>query len=134
MSNFNSYLWPSLITLLAVITYFGTTIYVGFARNKYGIKPPATSGNENFERAFRIQMNTLEQMIIFLPTLWLFAVYMSIKWATILGALWVVGRILFAVGYAIEANKRFLGFAMGLTATFSLMIGSAIGIIKALLH
>lgn len=133
MPNFNTYLWPSFITLLAVITFLGTVMNVGRARSKYNIMPPATTGNEGFDRAFRIQMNTLEQIVIFLPALWLFAIYASIKWATILGALWIIGRIVFAIGYSMEANKRFIGFAIGVTATLSLILGSAISIIKALL-
>ena len=75
--------------------YFG--MLVGKAREKYGVKAPATTGHEIFERHFRVQQNTLENLILFLPGLYLFAHYASPRWAAILGVVFLVGRQLYAV-------------------------------------
>ena len=87
----------ALITCLAVAVYFSTGILVSRARVAYGIKAPAVAGNADFERVFRVQMNTLEAMPMFLPMLWLFAVYVSDPIAAAIGLVWVVGRILYIV-------------------------------------
>src|ERR1700745_3040387 len=89
----------ALVTVLAVAFYFFTSTHVGRARIKYGVKLPAISGNEDFERVFRVQMNTLEWLPIFLPSLWLFAIYHSDPIAAILGLIWIVGRIVYMIGY-----------------------------------
>ncbi|MBI3704915.1 MAG: MAPEG family protein, partial [Rhizobiales bacterium] len=86
--------YTALVAVLAVVLYFYTGLLVAKARAKYGVKAPATTGNVDFERVFRVQMNTLEWMPIFLPSLWLFAVYVSDGIAAALGAVWIIGRIL----------------------------------------
>ncbi len=78
----------------------------GVARAKYKIEAPAVIGHPDFERVFRVQVNTLEQLVAFLPALWLFALYVSPAWASVLGAVWIVGRVLYAVGYVPAADKR----------------------------
>ena len=85
----------ALVTCLAILIYFLIIIQVGKARATYGIKAPAISGNPDFERIFRVQMNTLEWMPIFLPALWLFAIYISDAIAAALGVVWIVGRIVY---------------------------------------
>ena len=80
------------------------------ARGKFGVKLPAISGNPDFERVFRAQMNTLEWLPIFLPSLWLFAIYIGDGIAAALGLIWAAGRILYVLGYAKAVEKRSTGF------------------------
>lgn len=89
---------------------------VGNARRKTGVKAPATTGHVDFERAFRTQMNTVEQALMFYPALWLCSSYFSIRWAWTLGALWVLGRVVYALGYLAAADKRGVGFMVGFLA------------------
>ncbi|WP_045012551.1 MAPEG family protein [Bradyrhizobium sp. LTSP849] len=102
----------ALVTLLAILFFFFTCMNVSRSRGKTGIKVPAMSGHPDFERAFRIQMNTLEWMPIFLPSLWLFAVYISDAVAAGIGAIWIIGRIVYFIGYSQAAAKRGPGFAI----------------------
>src|ERR1700712_974747 len=95
----------TLVTLLAIGFYFFTIMNVSRSRSKTGVKVPAISGHPDFERAFRIQANTLEWMPIFLPALWLFAIYIGDGIAAALGLVWIVGRLLYMNGYAQAANK-----------------------------
>ncbi len=118
----------ALVTCLAVAFFFFTTTQVSRARAAFGIKAPATTGHPDFERVFRVQMNTLEWMPIFLPALWLFAVYINDAAAAALGAVWIVGRIMYWSGYKQAANKRSMGFAVQATAAFALWLG-ALGMI-----
>jgi uncharacterized membrane protein YecN with MAPEG domain len=118
----------ALVTCLAVAFFFFTTTQVSRARAAFGIKAPATSGHPDFERVFRVQMNTLEWMPIFLPALWLFAVYINDAAAAALGAMWIVGRIMYWSGYKQAANKRSMGFAVQSVAAFALWLG-ALGMI-----
>ena len=122
------YLYPSLVTALTLIVYQVLTVNVGRARMKYKIMPPAMSGDENFERVVRVQQNTLEQLVFFLPALWLFSFYVSPLWGAVLGAVWLVGRILFAWGYYQAAEKRVAGFAISSLSGITLVLGALVGI------
>ncbi len=121
--------YTAIITLLAVLFYFYTGIAVAKARAKFGIMAPAISGHPHFERIFRIQMNTLEWMPIFLPSLWLFAFYVSDGGAAAIGFVWILGRILYFRGYSQAAEKRGRGFGIQAFAAFTLLFGGLIGII-----
>ncbi|WOH66728.1 MAPEG family protein [Bradyrhizobium sp. BWA-3-5] len=118
------YHFTALVTLLAILVYFYSSILVSRARGKFGVKLPAISGNPDFERVFRAQMNTLEWLPIFLPALWLFAVYLSDSIAAAIGLVWVIGRILYVLGYAQAVAKRSLGFAIQALATIALWVGA----------
>ncbi len=107
---------------------------VARARAKFGIKLPAISGNTDFERVFRVQANTLEWLPLFLPSLWLFAIYVSDPVAAAIGLVWIVGRILFMVGYTQAAEKRGPGFAIQAAATIILWVGALGAIIWRLVH
>jgi glutathione S-transferase len=106
------YHFTALVTCLALLAYFLISFQVGKARGTYGIKAPATTGNPDFERIFRVQMNTLEWMPVFLPALWLFAIYVGDAIAAALGVVWIFGRLVYFTGYAKAANKRGPGFAI----------------------
>ncbi|TVQ44227.1 MAG: MAPEG family protein [Gloeocapsa sp. DLM2.Bin57] len=120
---------PTVITVLTLLVYFVITLNVGRARFKYDVKPPAMTGDPNFERALRVQQNTLEQIIFFLPLLWIFSYYISATWGFILGIIWVVGRILYAWGYYQAAEKRGPGFGISSLASLGLLGGAIIGLI-----
>ena|ERR1700712_4513663 len=128
------YHFTALITCLAVLFYFYASIRVGMAREKFGIKAPATSGNADFERLFRVHMNTLEWMPIFLPSLWLFAVYISDPIAAALGVVWIAGRALYMTGYSQAADKRSLGFGIQWLAAAVLWLGALGAIVWRLVH
>src|SRR5215475_3845101 len=107
----------ALVSVLAVAFYFFTSTQVARARIKYGVKLPAISGNEDFERVFRVQMNTLEWMPIFLPSLWLFAIYVGDAIAATFGLIWIVGRIVYMIGYIQSVPRRSPGFFIQASAT-----------------
>jgi glutathione S-transferase len=123
----------SLITLLAVALMFGTAINVGKARVNYGVKAPATSGHEMFERAYRIQMNTIESALMMLPAMWLYAGLIGDLGAGVSGALWIAGRILYALAYQQNPEKRGLGFGISLLATAGMWAGGLWAVCKLLL-
>ena len=120
---------PSLVSAFAVLLYIILSVNVGRVRVKYGIKAPSTTGHELFERAYRVQMNTLEQLVAFLPSLWIFAFYVSDTWAGILGFIWILGRVIYAKSYYANPEKRFLGFAIAMSSTAILLIGGIVGIL-----
>lgn len=126
--------YTALVTCLTILAYFFIIFRVGKARATFGIKAPATTGNPDFERVFRVQMNTLEWMVVFLPSLWLFAIYISDPIAAVLGLVWIVGRILYLTGYSQAANKRELGFMIQGGATALLWLGALGAIIWRLIH
>lgn len=127
------YALPSLVTLFALLVYFAVTINVGRSRFKHQIKPPAMTGHPEFECVVRVQQNTLEQMILFLPSLWLFALYVSPLWSAVLGGIWVVGRILYALGYYQAPEKRAPGFAISSLSMLALLGGSLVGVVLELI-
>ncbi len=126
--------FTAIVTCLAVLVYFFTAIRVSRARAAFGIKAPAITGNPDFERAFRVQMNTLEWMPIFLPSLWLFAIYINDGIAAAIGLVWIVGRILYMTGYAEAANKRGPGFGVQALAAVALWLGSLGAVLWRLVH
>lgn len=97
---------PSLITALTLLVYQFLAINVGRARVKYKVPPPQMTGDPGFERVLRVQQNTLEQLVFFLPLLWLFCFYVSPLWGAGVGAVWLVGRIVYAWGYYQAAERR----------------------------
>jgi glutathione S-transferase len=124
---------PALVTLLTMLLLFGTAWAVGRARDKYGVKAPATSGDPAFDRAYRAQMNTLEQTVMFLPLLWLAANYGFTGWAGVAGLVWIVGRVWYAVAYLADAGKRGPGFAVGMLAWIAVLVMAMFGVGRAML-
>ncbi|MBW8902832.1 MAG: MAPEG family protein [Bradyrhizobium sp.] len=126
--------FTALVTCLAIAVYFFTSIQVAKARVAFGIKAPAIIGNPDFERVFRVQMNTLEWLPIFLPSLWLFAIYVNDPIAAAIGIVWIAGRILYMTGYSQAANKRSTGFGIQAGATAILWAGALGTVIWRLIH
>lgn len=119
-----SYYVVAIVTLLAALVYFWMATEVARTRARVGIPPPATTGDARLERTIRAHVNTLEWMPIFLPSLWLFAVYWSPIVAASLGLVWVIGRIIYFVGYVVDARKRFPGFLIQALAASALLLGA----------
>lgn len=107
-----SFPFTSLATLLAAAVYFALTVIVGRARLRYKVAAPAVAGPPDFERRLRVQMNTVEQIVVFLPVLWLCAVWVGDIPAAAGGLVWSVGRVLYAKGYYAAPEKRTIGFAL----------------------
>jgi glutathione S-transferase len=115
----------AIVTLLALLVYFYMGLQVGQGRSKFGVAAPATTGNPDFERLFRVQMNTLEWLPLFLVSLWLFAVaWNDDRITAAIGLVWVVGRILYLTGYSKAASSRGLGFGVQALATAVLLFGA----------
>lgn len=125
------FMLPALVVLLNVLLLFGTQILVGRARGRYEIKAPATTGHPAFERAYRVQMNTLEATVMFLPTLWLASTYSVVSWAGIAGLVWIVGRVWYAWAYARDPARRGPGFGLSMVAWIALLIMAIIGVVRA---
>ena len=116
-----------IVALLAVIQMIVFGILVGAARGKYGIAAPAMTGNEHFERAVRVHMNTLEQLICFLPALLIAAVYWPPVYVAAVGAVYLVGRVLFRQAYVADPAKRGLGFMLTFFPTTLLALAGLVG-------
>jgi uncharacterized membrane protein YecN with MAPEG domain len=123
-SDVQAYYSVAIVTLLAGLVCFGMAFAVSRAHARTGILAPAMTGDAHLERCIRAHTNTLEWTPIFLPAMWLFAVYCSPLWAAILGLVWIVGRILYFVGYTADPRKRFPGFFIQSTAVFALSLGA----------
>jgi glutathione S-transferase len=116
--------FPALVTILALLEYMFFTMRVGFSRGKYGVEAPATTGNPEWERLYRGQQNTLEQLAIFLPALWIFSSFVNADVGAGIGVLFLVGRPLYFFGYARDPKSRTAGFLMGFLANLLLVLGS----------
>ncbi|MBV8341299.1 MAG: MAPEG family protein [Gammaproteobacteria bacterium] len=124
--------YVQLVILLALLEYLLFGHAVGRARTRYKVPAPACTGHEVFERYFRAQMNTLEQLVVFLPAIWLFARYLNAWAAAALGVLFIIGRALYFRGYVQAAESRHAGFALSAIPTVTLLVGALIGVIRAI--
>ena len=124
--------YVDIVTALAVLQFIVFGFKVGAARGRYGIKAPATTGNEVFERYFRVHMNTLEQLVVFLPGIYLFARYFNPLVAAALGVVYLAGRELYAFTYVKDPANRSVGFGMTFLPMVILVLGGLIGAVRAL--
>jgi uncharacterized membrane protein YecN with MAPEG domain len=124
MTQMQSYQYVAIVTLVAALVCFCMAAQVARTRTRVGILPPAMTGDAVLERTIRAHLNTVEWMPIFLPSLWLFAIYWSAAWAAILGLGWIAGRIVYFVGYRATPTKRFPGFFIQGLAVFTLLFGA----------
>ncbi|GAA0908352.1 MAPEG family protein [Luteibacter anthropi] len=125
---------PAVVTLLTLLLMFYTVFIVGRARERYGIKAPSISGDPQFERAWRVQMNTLENAVMFIPALWLAAQYVDPLWAGIAGMIWLAGRLWYALAYLRDATRRGPGYLVSMVAWGALMLMAAGGIGMAIME
>ena len=123
---------PTLIVLLALLQYVFFTGQVGLARGKYKVNAPACNGDENFSRLFRVQQNTLEQLIIFIPASYAFAYYLSEIWVLVPGVVFILGRFLYSAEYLKDPKTRTPGMALTLLANVVLVLGALYGVLNVM--
>lgn len=116
-----------IVAVLAVLQFLFFGVLVGQARARYGVKAPATTGHEQFERAFRIHMNTLEQLICFLPALLIAGLYWPNPVIAGIGLVYLLGRFVYRQGYAADPGKRGPGFALSVVPIFVLLVAALLG-------
>ena len=126
--------YVDIVTVLAILQFIVFGFQVGGARGKYGVTAPATTGNEIFERIFRIQQNTLEQLVGFIPGVYLFSRYFNPLWAAALGVVYLAGRQVYAASYTKDPSKRSLGYGLSFLPVAALLLGGLIGAVWHLAH
>lgn len=115
--------YVAIVTVIALLQFQLYGYWVGAARARCGVAAPATSGHPEFERYFRVHANTLEQLVAFLPAMWIFAWLGSPQWAAALGLVFVIGRVIYFRAYIRDPKSRSLGFALTSVPGALLMIG-----------
>jgi len=121
-------LYPAAVTALTLLLYLSVTVNAGRNRAKHNILAPATAGHADFERALRVQMNTLEHMAFFLPAMWLYAWSLSAAWAAAVGLVWIAGRVIYAIAYIRDPARRGPGILVAFAAQIWLLGGAFWGI------
>src|SRR5215467_14223403 len=124
--------YTAIVTLLTIALYFFLATRVAAAHGKFNVRLPATTGSPDFERIFRVHMNTLEWMPTFLVPLWLCAIYLSDVGAAVLGLVWIAGRAVYFAGYCSAVPKRLPGFFIQGMACLLLFVGAAAGVVMRL--
>ena len=112
----------AIVTVLALAEYLFFAFRVGMSRAKYEVVAPATTGNAEWERMFRVQQNTLEQLIVFLPALWLCAIFVGAWIAAGIGTLFLIGRLLYSAAYVKDPPTRTAGFVTGFLANVAMLL------------
>ena len=123
----------AVVIVLALLEFIVFGALVGRARGRYGVKAPAMGGHEIFDRYFRVHYNTMEMLVVFVPAIWLFGLYVSPGWGAILGAVFLVGRVLYLRGYVADPSKREVGFGLSVLPVFVLLVGALVGAVRVLL-
>jgi uncharacterized membrane protein YecN with MAPEG domain len=124
--------WVDLVAVLALGQLFFFSVLVGQARGRYKVAAPAVTGHEMFERAYRVQMNTLELLVVFLPALYVSAKYWAPGWVAAAGAVYVLGRFIYWRAYVAKPASRTLGFALSAGPMAGLLVAAFIGAVRAL--
>ncbi|MFZ6726737.1 MAPEG family protein [Undibacterium sp. MH2W] len=127
------FLWTSWVSVVVLMMYFWTFFVVGKARGKHGVKAPSVDGPDDFLCALRVQSNTVEQLVFFGPAMWLCAMWLSDHFAAIFGAIWVAGRIVYAISYLKDPKTRGPGFVISMLASVVLLLGAVVGL-TGLIH
>ena len=123
---------PTLIVLLALLQYIFFTGRVGLARGKFNVNAPACDGDETWNRLFRIQQNTMEQLVIFIPATYAFAYYLNELWVLAAGLAFIIGRFLYSAEYRKDPKTRTPGMAITLLANVVLVLGALFGLLRAM--
>lgn len=130
-----SFAYPltGLVTILTLIVYFYMIVLVGKARTKHKVSAPSMTGPDEFMRVIRVHENTIEGLILFLPSLWLFALTTHDMWAAVIGVFYPIGRVIYARAYYQDADKRGRGFLIGLASNAVLLVGAVVAIIYSII-
>jgi glutathione S-transferase len=124
--------WVAIVVLLALLECYAFGILVGRARGRYNVPAPAIAGHPIFERYMRVHQNTLEQLVVFVPAVWIFGHYLSPRLAAGLGLVFLIGRLVYFRGYVEEPEKRAPGALLSALAILVLVLGALFGAIRAL--
>ncbi len=122
--------YATLIVLLALLQYVWFTMRVGLSRGKFNINAPACEGDETWERLFRVQQNTMEQLILLIPASYAFAYYMSPDWVLLPGGIFIIGRFLYSAEYVKDPKSRGPGMGLTLLANVVLLLGALFGLLR----
>ena len=126
------YVYPGILSSVALLVYYFTLFKSGMARGRFKIAAPSHDGPEEYVRHVRAHQNTVEHLVMFLPGLWLFAVAVDPIWAAAIGAIWPVGRLMYALGYYKAPEKRSIGLYISMPPIYIFILGSLIGfLVKA---
>ena len=120
-----------IVALIALFQFFGFAALVGRARGRYGVQAPAVTGHEMFERAYRVQMNTLEMLVLLIPGLYIASKYWPAGYVAACGAVYVIGRVVYQQAYMSAPARRGLGFFLSIAPCFALLIGGLVGAARA---
>ncbi len=127
------YVYPGILSSVALLVYYFTLFKSGMARGRFKVPAPSHDGPEEYVRHVRAHQNTVEHLVMFLPGLWLFAVAVNPIWAAAIGAIWPVGRLMYALGYYKAPEKRSIGLYISMPPIYIFILGSLIGfVIKAI--
>jgi glutathione S-transferase len=124
--------FPALVTVLALLVYVFTIAKVGRMRIRHNVRVPTVTGPTEFERAFRVHQNTQEQIVLFVPALWIFTFLVSAVWGGLIGLVWVAARIFYAYCYMRDPETRLPGFVTAFTCSLILLAGSLVGAIAGI--
>ncbi len=119
--------YVAIVTGLLLLQLFWFSLLVGKARQTHSCPAPAMSGPPEFERAYRVHMNTTEQLVILIPSMWMFAYFVRADVAAGLGIVFLIGRVLYRTSYLADPSSRTLGFMVGWLAMMAMLVGSIIG-------
>ena len=126
------YVYPGILSSVALLVYYFTLFKSGMARGRFKVSAPSHDGPEEYVRHVRAHQNTVEHVVLFLPGLWLFAVAVDPIWAAAIGAIWPVGRLMYALGYYKAPEKRSIGLYISMPPIYIFILGSLIGfVVKA---
>ncbi len=125
--------YTAIVTLLALMQFMLFSIQVGSMRVKHGVKAPAISGHPEFERMFRVQQNTMEQLVVFVPALWIYAYLVNPLWGAGIGIFFVIGRIVYRAAYLKDPASRSNGFTIGVLAIAVLLVWSFVAAVISLI-
>ena len=121
--------WIDLVAVLAALQFIFFGALVGSARSKYGVHAPALTGHPQFERLYRVQMNTLELLVALLPGLYIASRYWSPNVVAVGGAIYLVGRMVYWRAYAKDPASRSLGFGLSAFPILAMLGASLVGMV-----
>lgn len=113
-----------IVIMLALLEYIWLGARVGLARGRTGVQAPAVTGNEEFERHFRVHYNTIEQLIMFIPAIWFFAQYVHVLGAVVVGLVFIAGRAMYAISYVKDPATRGVGMMLTVFPCYILILGA----------